>query len=64
MTTLKALEETGLGELSRSEEPGEFPPFRTIEKSKGIGGIALTSIVKHFLIHHVRKTQSEIESTN
>lgn len=42
MTTLKALE-PGLGDPFRWLPPGA-PPLRTMEKSNGIGGIALTSI--------------------
>lgn len=52
MTTLNALFETGLGEASRSG--GDPLPLRTIEKSSGIGGIALISIFKKKLNRHTR----------
>lgn len=50
VTTLKALFETGLGDPSRIA--GEPLPLRTIEKSSGIGGIALISIFENSKPHN------------
>uniref|UniRef100_A0A2H1V4V1 SFRICE_019875 n=1 Tax=Spodoptera frugiperda TaxID=7108 RepID=A0A2H1V4V1_SPOFR len=67
VTTRKALLDTGLGDPSRSE-PGDPLPFLTMEKSRGIGGIALTSIVKKLQpqTHNTKnlQTKPEIQKPN
>lgn len=66
VTSLKALLETGLGDPSL-RPPGDPLPLLTMEKSSGIGGIALTSIVNSILttvLKHNRHFKIGIPITN